>query len=411
MINKIRYFLILCAFLLVRCESSDENPIEPASISEITPLTGQPGTLVKIRGKNFSKNALENIVKFNGVRAEIAQVNDTLMEVVAPILSKSGLIEIEVRKSKIIGPEFRYYHLYTYGRSNYAACFWKDGIQTTLNSVGHVNDLVVSGEDIHAIGFEFLDAIKVPKYWKNNQSIPLEGTNSQTELTGIVVSNGDVYICGYQRGTYPINRVAKYWKNGILTFSSTVYDFITASPNDIAVIGNDVYMVGQEYPNAVLWRNGVPTPLEGTGICSAERILINDSDIHIVGVEGLGFYSRIFHWKNDIRMAPLEVNGHAYDISIHNSDVYISGYGYGEQMGTTVAKYWVNGLEKISSPISPNRYIAAIEVTDDAIYLLNNQFGELYPYFSVLTKNGQVITPDYGPGVVGSIDGMTIVYY
>ncbi len=57
------------------------------------------------------------------------------------------------------------------------------------------------------------------------------------------------------------------------------------------------------------------------------------------------------------------------------------------------------------------RYGAAIEVTDDAVFTLANDSAEIYPYNSVLTKNGVKITPDYGPGVTGSINGFFIVYY
>ncbi len=413
--NKI-YLLLALAIniaLYVSCDNSEESLAGPVILSNITPLAGQPGTLVKIRGKNFNKNASENIVTFTGIPAMVTQANDTLLEVIAPD-SKSGVIEVNVRDNKVVGSEFKYYHLYTFGRSNNSPCFWKDGVQTTLGNLGNVNDLIVSGEDVHAVGFETSPAIiNIPRYWKNGQPIPLDNMNPQTELTAITVSNDDVYICGYQRGPYPIYKIAKYWKNGTLIFSTQVYDFITAAPNDIAVIGSDVYMVGYEYPDAMLWKNGVPIRLEGTGVCAAEKILINDSDVHIVGVEGSGFYNRIRYWKNNTVMNFTQAaGGYAYDISIHNSDVYISGFAYGLQMGTTDAKYWVNGdVGKIMQPSSPNRYVGAIEVTDDAIYVLNNQRGESYPYYSILTKNDQIITPDYGPGVLGSIKGMEIVYY
>lgn len=430
-ITKTKYSVqLLCTLYfscaLIQCKDK-EVIIPPGVIASISPNTGQQGTIVKIRGSNFSKNPSENLVKFNNVKAEVINAYDTLLEVRAPS-SSSGTVEISVRNEKVIGPEFKYYNIYCYGGNFYYAGYWKDGVATKLSSRGYIYDLAISGQDVYAVGFDSGDPSNIiPRYWKNGQPVELEGLTIQNKLTGIVVSGQDVYICGIQYLPYPAYKIAKYWKNGKLIFSSKIYDYVNAKVNDIAVDGNDVYMVGSEYPKAMLWKNGTSISLsDGTRLAEATRLRIIGSTVHIIGGVFLDPVftnpNSIVYWKDGtITNIKGGLSGVATDFAISGSNIFVTGYEstlQGQKTSKTIAKYWRNGIENPLSDGSVSRYGSSIEVTDDAIYVLTNQFGQsnidsniYYPYSSVLLKNGTPMTPDYGPGVTGSIFGILVVYY
>lgn len=410
--------ILFIAWTLIQCKEKDIF-LPPAAIASVSPKTGQPGTLVKIRGSNFGKKPSENVVMFNGVVAEVVNAYDTLLEVKAPA-SSGGKVEVSVRNEKLIGPEFRYYNLYCYGTSNYYAAYWKDGVSNILDSKGHIADLAVSGQDVHAVGVDYESYPFWPTYWKNGTRIELEGLTLLDELTGIAISGQDVYICGIQHLPSPGYSIVRYWKNGKHIFSSEIYDYVHAKVNDIEVVGNDVYMVGWEYPTAMLWKNGVAIPLsDGTRSTEATRVRVIDSSVHIMGAEIFGpYYDYPFvvsYWKDGVLTKIKDgILGYAMDFAISGSDIFVVGFDYklhGQRTQIAIAKYWRNGVEETLSDGSANRYVDSIEITDDAIYVLTNQFGGSYPYYGVLLKNGTPITPNFGPGVTGSIAGMFVVYY
>ena len=85
----------------------------------------------------------------------------------------------------------------------------------------------------------------------------------------------DVYVAGYENNSAG-RSVVKYWKNGnetILTDGSR-----NAIATDIAVIGDDVYVIGVESNGSVnvakYWKNGTPIFLtDGANPSSAYRYI------------------------------------------------------------------------------------------------------------------------------------------
>lgn len=95
----------------------------------------------------------------------------------------------------------------------------------------------------------------------------------------MVVVGNDVYVAGYEcNGNCNGQADAKYWKNGTATnlsggtFSQT---------NDIAVSGNDVYVLGFNGSACGYWKNGTFVNL--IGCINAESIVIVGSDVYVAG--------------------------------------------------------------------------------------------------------------------------------
>jgi hypothetical protein len=411
--NQIKDILLTALILLLLATCKNENEIiPPGNITSISPKTGQPGTAVKIRGTNFGSDRAKVSVTFNGVDATIVQLSDTLLEVTAPSGSQSGLVELVVRDQKITGPEFKYYNLYFYGRKDLHAAYWKDNTPVTLD-FGYLVDLAVSGTDVHAIGYiESASSPTMPTYWKNGQPMPLEDLTLWDRLTSIATSGQDIYICATREQSSSVNTTARYWKNGKLIFSTELTDDSFDRAYDIAASGNDVYMVGTNYGIAKMWKNGIVTFLSDANSSTftvAQHIRIIGSDVHIIGTENS---SVIRYWKNGIA-TPLEGSPRGFPSSFALTDghIYISGDGTlpSFQPDQFFAKYWDNGVEHVLTPNESNHYAAAIEVTDDALYILNDVFGGTYPAHSTLTKNGATTSPVFEPS--GSVSGMLVVYY
>lgn len=408
---------LLISMVFVQC-SKDKDPAPAVIISDVSPKTGQPGTIVTITGSSFSLKPEDNTVTFNGVAAEVVEATSTELVVTAPVVESSGDIEVTVSGKTSIGPEFKYYHVYCYGSKYYYAAYWIDGQPTVLTARGHIWDLAVSGADVHAVGYEVkpTEAGYFPTYWQNGVSTPLDSITPANELTGIAVSGPDVYICGVYHPNDVFSK-ARCWKNGHLVFSTD--GTATAWASDIAASGDDFYMVGDEYPVAKVWKNGIATSLsDGTHINQATRIQIIDGDIHIVGSELYGPESAsVRYWKNGngVQLAETALPGHGLDFAILDSDLYVSGYSFRDEStysSHAIAKLWHNGDERIISKGGGfDYYSGSIAVTDDALFVLTNQFGGSHPYWSVLLKNDTPITPDFGPGVTGAIEGFFLEYY
>jgi hypothetical protein len=66
------------------------------TITSFTPESGVPGTVVTISGTNFSTTASENIVKFNGIEAEVTAATATTLTVIVPADASDGKITVAI---------------------------------------------------------------------------------------------------------------------------------------------------------------------------------------------------------------------------------------------------------------------------------------------------------------------------
>ena len=139
--------------------------------------------------------------------------------------------------------------------------------------------------DYYAVGTKVIGGEQYGIVWKNGaeQSLPTADKNSN--IYSVFVNGEDVYYTG------TTTKGAVYWKNNNPVYLSGDA-FLYASVSDIAISGNDIYLVGTATPpgkNATpfLWKNGVVTylPVDGTNVSSADKIVLSGNDVYISGIQ------------------------------------------------------------------------------------------------------------------------------
>jgi hypothetical protein len=102
--------LLLVFPLLSQCsqdDNSDNPPKEPSiKITSISPESGAIGTVVEISGKGFSETMEDNIVKFNGVQAEVFYATKETLIVTVPSSTTTGKVTVTVGSETATGPVF-----------------------------------------------------------------------------------------------------------------------------------------------------------------------------------------------------------------------------------------------------------------------------------------------------------------
>ena len=229
---------------------------------------------------------------------------------------------------------------YANGNSNSDVVCWKNGEQIFSYEQGTSTKykLFVDKNDFYILGFIRDPIIQKTAIWKNGERTDFLLENG-TRTHSIFVSYNDVYVAGEttydliptSETTYLNCTIAKYWKNGqeiCLTDSNSV-----AGAWDIAVVGEDVHVVGWKYENEIrvakYWKNNEEFNLNGNASWSsdAHSIVVNRNDVYILGFQRIDTDSYIpVYWKNGIK-TELEYEGDYLspnNIAIANGDVYIA---------------------------------------------------------------------------------------
>ncbi|NML36937.1 hypothetical protein HHL17_06975 [Chitinophaga sp. G-6-1-13] len=82
------------------------QPFQYQTVSGIKPVTGGKGTRVTISGEGFAALAANNVVDFNGTKAEVTEVAGNKLVVIAPEGLTSGPLAVTINGQKIVGPAF-----------------------------------------------------------------------------------------------------------------------------------------------------------------------------------------------------------------------------------------------------------------------------------------------------------------
>ena len=213
----------------------------------------------------------------------------------------------------------------------------------------------------------------------------------------------DIYVGGYEYTTfippqgatpgYYTNPQAKIWKNGIqMPINPTPF---LGSVNDIAVVGNDVYAVGQidtavYQPNnqvmvkPAFWKNGVPTflSLPGQGGV-AYKIQIVGADIYIAGSEyGSSSTGTGVIWKNGTKIYS-EANTSIRDLKVIGNDIYMA-LRQGAGSGATGA-FYKNG---VYTNLGADAYPSALAVEGTNIYVVGLKYVSFTKTTATIWKNG-----------------------
>ena len=205
--------------------------------------------------------------------------------------------------------------VYTSGDKDNGAAYTKNGVLTVLGDpiATHATSIFVDGDDVYVVGKKD----EHPAYWKNGVVTILDVDSGCIGMAyDITISNGNVYIAGYQHNfstTNPITNIL-YWENGTrhTVYSPHVYSFGWLGEISIAVDGDDVYMAVNERDmssptfnsNAYLITNGLQETLIDDN-SEVHDIYISDSDIYMCGdhITADGVPNQSVVWKNGTVLA------------------------------------------------------------------------------------------------------------
>ena len=252
--------------------------------------------------------------------------------------------------------------------------------QTTITAqIGDVSascEVTITDYDVYVVGFEGATA----KLWKNGTPTDLSDGGA-AQAWAIDVVGEDVYVVGNEFNGSVL--VAKLWTNG--QESNLENETNTVYPVDIEVVNGDIYVAGFEYVTngksvAKVWVNGVSTTLSNPNSgAQAWALQVVNGDVYVVGYESNGSNTIAKVWKNgqETSLTDGSSNAAAYGIQVVGDDVYIVGND-----GFTVT-VWKNGVpEPLTDGVSTeNAY--DIQVVDNDIYVVG-RFGNK----ATVWKNG-----------------------
>jgi hypothetical protein len=201
------------------------------------------------------------------------------------------LTDAYIRDAAVANGDF-YLAGYTGSRPNSTAKYWKNGVEVILG-MGGATGIAVSGSAVYVVGWEDYGEAK---YWKNNTPAILGGSMANL----LAISGTEFYVAGYTNlpngHTNPF--YPKLWKNGILVELPQAHIDVDHI-NSLAISGKDIYLAGfEDYYNsystrAKYWKNGVITYLDGS---QALDIAVKGDDVYIIGFRK----GKACLWKNDI---------------------------------------------------------------------------------------------------------------
>ncbi len=279
--------------------------------------------------------------------------------------------------------------LYIAGRYDGGGCCWKIDLATgdidriLLTAYGEANDITVSNGDVYISGWE-TSSDNVPGgitlnracYWKNGvRTFVTTGTlQYPLEANAITVSGNNVYVAGTEDisgGYRPF-----YWKNGERT---TISSSVNGGGKDIFVSGSDVYVAGYSAPSvAYYWKNGNGTALKSDYSQSeANSIFLSGTDIYVAGRSRYPGDWRACYWKNNSYVSLTDGSGSASANTILVSDGKVYVAGFEDVSGTVdVACYWVDG-KKVVLEESTLASIQDIALSGDKVYAVGRTWVDL----------------------------------
>ncbi|WP_295221854.1 hypothetical protein [uncultured Chryseobacterium sp.] len=189
-------------------------------------------------------------------------------------------------------------------------------------------------------------------------------------------------------------------KTLILPFLFLLTIIFSCTPNDNDeileknVVSYDVYVAGMENYKACYWKNNIKINLFSPDSTTANKILIENNDVHVLGKTRANFNGSYYYWKNNVRLNLEQYlgipAGHYYkilDMAVDGNDTYFIGY-YDTLSPVAVQKYafclWKNGI-KTELNTSDN-----IIYDDSKISVFNHQ-----SYISATILNAGTIESGY----------------
>ncbi len=229
---------------------------------------------------------------------------------------------------------------------------------------------------------------RTPKIWKNTTgsyfatALPFT-PNIQADANSIFVSGSDVYVAGRANGG------AMIWKNGVATPLTTPPTSTDGMANSVYVSGTDVYAVGSYEAAAIIWKNGIATTL-GTGVSGAVAmsVFVSGTDSYAAGYITRVVNGNVINiatvWKNGIAtyLTSGPAGANANSVFVSGNDVYVVG------SEGNAAMLWKNGVPITLS--STSKAVAnSVVVSGTDVYVAGTEDdGNSLNSYAKLWKNG-----------------------
>lgn len=221
--------------------------------------------------------------------------------------------------------------------------------------------------DIHIAGYYITEGRrKVACYWKNGvrTDLPLPAGEAYSDCTGIIHSNGSIYMSGnYSKD----NSKACYWKDGVFFDASALDQALS-----IAVDGNSVYLAGSKS----YWKDG-STEAYNAWVFEGKSIVVSNGTVSVAGRAkiSIGVGADLAYIWSKGHAVPLEYptpdmnNSYASSAVADGGAVYVGGR-YRDATDYVRACYWKDGV-CMPLPLGPGKILSSVSslfVADGKVY-------------------------------------------
>ena len=169
-------------------------------------------------------------------------------------------------------------NVYIAGSYNRQPTIWiNDDRQILSLENGCVNDILVYGNDIYAVGYLESNVTYQAVLWKNGEVERLGSDIS--EANDILIHNGNLYIAGQDYNC------ATLWLNG----QSNILGPDKSCAYSVAIFGDDIYVGGTGYEESQrracsrLWKNGTPLPFANEMGYQILSVVADSDKLYVAG--------------------------------------------------------------------------------------------------------------------------------
>ena len=281
----------------------------------------------------------------------------------------------------------------------------------------YANSVFVYGEDVYVAGHKRNDYAQIAALWKNGELQNLELVNPDNEdyvssAASVFVYDGNVYVAGYETLPSPeyketvLIRVATLWINGVPTRLPNEGMYGTEAKS-VFVSDGDVYVGGYNgwyEHDGIVWKNGEILRRynyfdwnTGPGrYTSVYSVFVSNGDVYAATSDWAGFgFSRAILWKNDEPQL-LGLDCVALGVFVEGDDVYVVGNQVvGYQKDEQIALLWENGVKQRLTDGEPDAWVRDVFVLNNNVYvagILTKSMGNYNMAEAALWVNGEAIS-------------------
>lgn len=231
-------------------------------------------------------------------------------------------------------------NVYVGGILNGEGAIWKNGVAEVIPNTEQVFSIVFDGDDEYVAG---RTKDMVPVVWKNGEELyRFEGEYQDRSISSMAVRDGNVYVTTIDL-TPTWQNDAAVWVNGVA--SEDYADAVEI--NGIFLDGDDVYVAGRTFDQAVIWKNAEPLYTyfsEGTGLfCD---VIVVDGDVYYLGGDFGGGAGKTAAVKSQDEVPAHQEHGRDFGIKAWKNGeelYYLSEELYGGRIAVSDEKVYVSG--------------------------------------------------------------------